>query len=262
MEMTIEHGNDASVCVVRLRGEIDMATVPEIRSSVESAVLSGCCNVVLDLGAVSYADSSALGLIVWLDRLLDPRNGKLILAGASRDVARVLELSGLVGLAPTIVAAASVGEAVSGLDMPDRASEPVWTDALLLPADVEALPRIRAQVCELLDEVDISDTALFDVRVAVGEALANAIRHGSPGGEADTVQVTVRAYEDRVAIQVTDSGTGFDGRSNGSEDLYAASGRGVMFMRALMDRVDFAAAVGGGTSVTLVKHLDGSGEAH
>lgn len=256
--MTIEHGSDASVCVVRLRGEIDMSTVPEIRTSVESAVLSGCANVVLDLANVSYADSSALGLIVWLDRLLEPRQGKLVLAGANRDVGRVLELSGLVGLAPTIVAAVDVSEAVSGLDMPDRSSEPLWFDTLSLSADVEALPSIRARVCELLDEVEMSEAAIFDVRVAVGEALANAIRHGSPGGVADVVRVTVAAFRDRVAISVIDSGTGFDGTPGASDDLYAASGRGVMFMRALMDRVEFAEGPGGGTSVTLVKHLDGS----
>lgn len=257
MEMTIDRRGDASVCVVRLRGEIDMSTVSGLRSSVESVVLAGCTNVVLDLAAVTYADSSALGLIVWLDRLLNPRKGKLVLAGANRDVGRILEISGLVGLAPTIATAADASDAVSGLDMPDHVSEPLRVDSLSLAAGVEALPRIRAQVCELLGDVDMSEAALFDVRVAVGEALANAIRHGSPGGMADTVLVTVFVYEDRVAIRVTDSGTGFDGTAGGNDDLYAASGRGVMFMRALVDRVDFSAAPGGGTSVTLVKHLDG-----
>lgn len=259
MEMTIEHGRDASVCVVSMRGEIDMSTVPEVRSSVESLVFAGCTNVVLDLALVTYVDSSALGLVVWLDRLLGPRQGRLVLAGANRDVSRILELSGLIGLAPTIVAAVDVSSAVSGLDLSDRSAEPLWTDSLSLAADIEELPGIRTQVCELLDGIDMSEAALFDVRVAVGEALANAIRHGSPGGGEDMVRVMVSAYEDRVAIQVTDSGAGFDGTPGDSDDLYAASGRGVMFMRALMDRVDFSTVTGGGTSVTLVKHLDGSG---
>jgi len=256
LETTVERGADQAMCVVRLRGEIDISTVPGLRDSVESAVMGGCTNVVLDLSSVTYADSSALGLIVWLDRLLHPRDGKLVLAGANRDVGRVLELSGLVGLAPTIAAAADVADAVSGLDLPARTSEPLWSDSLSLSADVGALPAIRAQVCDLLEDVDMSDGAMFDVRVAVGEALANAIRHGSPGGGADIVQVTVTAFADRVVIDVTDSGSGFDGRPGGTDDLYAASGRGVMFMRALMDSVQFSPAPGGGTSVTLEKHLD------
>jgi anti-sigma regulatory factor (Ser/Thr protein kinase) len=54
---------------------------------------------------------------------------------------------------------------------------------------------------------------------------------------------------------VTDSGDGFDGSTLRSEDLYASSGRGVMFMRALMDTVEFASCTDGGTAVTLVKHV-------
>ena len=42
-----------------------------------------------------------------------------------------------------------------------------------------------------------------------------------------------------------------------SDDLYAPSGRGIMFMRALMDRVDFEPAPGGGTLVRLTKHHRG-----
>ncbi|MBN2404028.1 MAG: anti-sigma factor antagonist [Coriobacteriia bacterium] len=258
--MTIERGTDASVCVVRLRGEIDISTVPGLRNSIESVVLAGCVNVVLDLAEVVYADSSALGLIVWLDHLLDPKHGKLVLASPSRDVARVLELSGLVGLAPTIVAAADVEAAVNGFDLSSAPSESLWEDSLLLHADVEALPGIRAQVCDMLKDIEISDASMFDIRVAVGEALANAVRHGSPGGHDDDVLVSVSVFEDRVAIKITDSGAGFDGSANADGDLYAASGRGVMFMRALMDQVEFCAAPGGGTAVTLVKHLDaGSG---
>jgi anti-sigma regulatory factor (Ser/Thr protein kinase) len=43
-----------------------------------------------------------------------------------------------------------------------------------------------------------------------------------------------------------------------SPDLYAPSGRGIMFMRALMDRVEFETAGGGGTLVRLVKHHGGA----
>lgn len=260
MEMTVERGVNTTVCVVRLCGEVDMSTVPQVRSSVESAVLSGCDNVVLDLSKVTYADSSALGLIVWLDRLLEPRSGKLVLAGAQRDVGRVLELSGLIGLAPTIVSAADVDDAVGGLELPEHRVAPVHTESIRAHADVEDLPRLRTQVCELLGDTGMSDAALFDLRVAVGEALANAIRHGSPGGTADVVDIEVSVYGDRVVVVVTDAGGGFDGSPGVDEDLYASSGRGVMFMRALMDRVDFSIAPGGGTAVTLTKHMERQGD--
>jgi anti-sigma regulatory factor (Ser/Thr protein kinase) len=69
------------------------------------------------------------------------------------------------------------------------------------------------------------------------------------------VCVDVSAFEDRVVLEIADNGVGgFDGVHTANDDLYAPSGRGIMFMRALMDRVEFEPAAGGGTVVRLVKH--------
>ena len=64
-----------------------------------------------------------------------------------------------------------------------------------------------------------------------------------------------RQYDDRVVIKVLDTGCGFSGEASCTGDVYASGGRGVMFMRALMDRVDFEVRPEGGTIVTLVKHI-------
>ena len=98
------------------------------------------------------------------------------------------------------------------------------------------------------------ESAIFDIRVALGEALANALRHGRPDSGDGQVSVRVAAYDDRVILEVTDNGEGFDGTISAVKDLYAPSGRGIMFMHALMDRVEFAVAEGGGTVVRLTKH--------
>jgi anti-anti-sigma factor len=255
MEIVTEHGHDARVCVMRLRGDVDMASSADVRAALEAAVNRGCVNVVLDLAGVAYADSTALGLIVWISRILEPKGGRLVLAGATRNVARVLELSGLLDVAPAISAASSAREAVAGLELPETPEEPLWARSIELPADSASLGAIRNEVCEVLEPMHMSEAAMFDVRVAVGEAVANAIRHGSPAGERDRVVVEVAAYPDRVVLVVRDRGGGFDGEPSSAGDLYAPSGRGVMFMRALMDRVDFAKMPGGGTAVTLVKHV-------
>ncbi len=255
MEVDLEHRLDARVCVVRMSGELDLGTVPIVRQRIADALGGGCVNVVLDMSHVAYADSSTFSLLVWLDRELEPKGGKLVLAGADGNVARVLELSGLIGAAPTIAAADDVTTALSGLGPVDEQVPPLWVERMLLPAASDTLAAARARICDVLAPLGIPESSLFDIRVAVGEALANAIRHGSPGGEADTVAVEVTAYPDQVTIRVSDSGSGFDGCAVPSEDLYAASGRGVMFMRALMDRVDFQSCEDGGTAVTLVKHV-------
>lgn len=255
MKIVTEHAHDSRLCVMRLEGDIDMATSPDVRDAMEAALNRGCLNIVLDLSRVPYADSSVLGLIAWMDRTLEPKEGRLVLAGATRDVTRVLELSGLVDIAPTVSAAVSARDAVAGLELPDPTDEPLWARTIDLKADSASLAAIRNEVCEVLEPVQMSESALFDIRVAVGEAVSNAIRHGSPGGEGDPVSVQVAVFSDRVVLVVRDSGAGFDGVPTGDEDLYAPSGRGVMFMRALMDRVDFSRSADGGTVVTLVKHL-------
>ncbi|MDP2300256.1 MAG: anti-sigma factor antagonist [Coriobacteriia bacterium] len=255
MKIVTEHAHDARVCVMRMQGEIDMTTAPDVRVALESAVNRGCINVVLDLERVSYADSSALGLIVWIDRLLEPKGGRLILAGADRNVARVLELSGLIGVGHTISAAADAAEAMAGLELSPVRAAPLWVRAFEFPAVPASLSVGRSEVCDVVERLALSEAALFDVRVAVGEALSNAIRHGSPGGEGDAVHVDVTAYPDRVSIEVRDRGSGFDGEAQTDGDPYASSGRGVMFMQALMDRVEFVRLAEGGTAVTLVKHL-------
>jgi len=255
VHISTEYEPGAPACVVRPEGDIDMSSSPELRVALQSAVNRGCVNVVLDLAAVDYADSSALSLIVWMDHLLAPRGGKLVLAGATRNVARVLELSGLIGVAPTVTSAPDASDALAGLELTVVEDEPLWTKTMTVSAQSSSLASIRGAVCDALEPVGLPEATVFDIRVAVGEALSNAFRHGSPGGEEDLVTVDVSAYTDRVVLVVKDTGSGFEGETDVGRDPYAPSGRGVMFMRALMDRVDFRRLPEGGTAVTLVKHV-------
>lgn len=256
MNVRIDSKTTDAVCVVHLSGEVDIALVPEIRRAIDSTISGGCRNMVLDLAEVTYADSSALGLLVWIDHKLAPSGGKLVLVGANRDVTRVLELSGLVGVAPSISASPSVSSALEGLEMRTEERPALWERTMRLPARIEELSPARQEVVEALEPMHLPDATLFDIKVAVGEALANAVRHGSPRGGEDEVGIDVVGYDDRVVIRIRDAGCGFSGESSCVGDVYASGGRGVMFMRALMDRVDFESGTdGGGTTVTLVKHL-------
>lgn len=250
----ITHGLGSKTCVARLSGDLDTAVVPELRDELEAAIESGCSNLVLDLTHVTYADSTALGLLVWLNSRLAAIDGRVVLAGANRDVSRILELSGLVDVAGSIGVSANVEAAVEGLELPTASSELLWQRSLEVGSDINLLAGVREQVSGWIAPLGFPESGLFDVKVALGEALANAVRHGQPAHGKSTVEVSVSAYQDRVSIEVADHGVGFDGTHRSDDDLYAPSGRGIMFMRALMDRVEFEPAAGGGTTVRLVKH--------
>lgn len=245
---------DMRACLVAIRGDIDLALVPELQIALASAIEGGAYNVILDLSEVTYADSSALGMLVWLDSELRDLEGKVVLAGASSNVSRILELSGLITVAETVCTESSAEEALQGLEVFSEAGEPLFSRSLTMPASVEHLAVVREHISEMISDLGFSDAAQFDIKVALGEALANAVRHGSPGGLESEIEVGVRVYDEHIALDVQDSGSGFDGEHPCSDDLYAAGGRGIMFMRALMDRVQFTQVQGGGTIVTLIKH--------
>lgn len=251
-EITRDGGPQA--CVARLCGDIDIAVVPGLRAALDAELQRGCTNVVLDLSEVTYADSSALGLLVWLDHKLRPEGGRLVLAGARRDVARVLELSGLVSVAASIAMSSTVSSALEGLELPAVPATALWEREVNVPADVNELAAVREAICDIIKPLGFAESAVFDIKVALGEALANAIRHGAPTAGLGEILVKVVAFSDRVILEVLDNGAGFDGRHTTSEDIYAPNGRGIMFMRALMDRVEFDRSKMGGTLVRLTKH--------
>lgn len=244
-------------CVVRLSGDIDMAMVPELRRDLSVAIDGGCAHLVLDLSEVVYADSSALGLLVWLDHQLRPSGGRMVLASANRDITRILELSGLVTVASSLTMSPNVEGALEGLALSSEPAEELWRKELEMKASVDQLGSMREEVCELIKPLGFAESAVFDIRVALGEALANAVRHGSPSDGRAVVRVQVIAYDDRVVLEIVDFGAGFDGTPTRSRDVYAPGGRGVTFMRALTDRVEFEKPEGGGTLVRLVKHRRG-----
>ena len=240
--------------MLKVDGDIDLAVVPDIQSVLEDAVQAGFINIIIDLDEVVYVDSSALGLLVWLDHELAGTQGKVVLTGANENVARILEVSGLVSVAASVKTENSVESALMGLDIVAIVGDPVWAQEMSMPAEVASLATVRERVSSMISTLGFSEAALFDIKVALGEALANAVRHGSPADGNATVSVTTRAFDDRVELCVADSGSGFDGAHAGGGDLYASGGRGIMFMRALMDDVRFSSAAEGGTVVTLVKH--------
>ncbi len=98
-----------------------------------------------------------------------------------------------------------------------------------------------------LDEGDV-----FELSVAVSEALANAVVHGSPRGADDDVHVRFFCYDDEVAVEVVDGGDGIQATAICEPSPAATSGRGIHFMRALADAVQYSCGPLG-TRVLLVK---------
>lgn len=139
--------------------------------------------------------------------------------------------------------------------MTDR-SVPEVVD-LHLPSRLELLSELDRVTAEVCQRMQLDEATCSQVSMAVIEAGTNAIQHGHRKDPARIVDVHFELWPDRLAVDVHDTGTGFDpGSVNGDvtspEHLFDARGRGIFIMRACMDEVDFRLTPSG-TTVHLVK---------
>lgn len=99
--------------------------------------------------------------------------------------------------------------------------------------------------------------SIQDVQIAVHEAVTNAIVHGNGLDESRRVRLQVAVSPAGLEVRVQDQGRGFDPGDVpdplAPENLCKSSGRGILFMRSLMDDVRFQRAADGGTQVILLK---------
>jgi anti-sigma B factor antagonist len=93
--LSIEVSAAGEVCVVALTGEIDAASVGGLLGRVDDLAASGSVEHVLDLGGVTFLDSSGLGALVALRRRLEADRGALVLACDNEVVLRLLRLTSL-----------------------------------------------------------------------------------------------------------------------------------------------------------------------
>ena len=90
--------HDASAAdapIIRIRGEIDLRSSPELRATLSELVPNQPERLILDLSGVSYMDSSGVGTIVELKRRIDRAGGRVILFGLQPRVRSVFEITRL-----------------------------------------------------------------------------------------------------------------------------------------------------------------------
>ena len=85
--------------VIVVRGEIDVATSPSLRSELASVLALRPEEVTLDLRDVTFVDSSGLGVLVGaLKRLRETGGERFSVVGAQHPVRKVFEITGLTAL--------------------------------------------------------------------------------------------------------------------------------------------------------------------
>jgi anti-sigma B factor antagonist len=84
---------DAGSLII-VRGEVDMATAPQLRDALNQVIDSGSQRIVLDCRALEFLDSSGIGVLVAArNRLGD--DGEIVLDSPQAHVRKVLEITGV-----------------------------------------------------------------------------------------------------------------------------------------------------------------------
>ena len=128
-------------------------------------------------------------------------------------------------------------------------------------SDLNILPvadAVSQQLCQL---TGLDEESTHSVRIAVREALANAILHGNRSDARKRVFLEFESVGDTsgpaLCVRIRDEGSGFDPSSvpDPCEDnnLLRPSGRGLLLMRSLLDELTFHRRSEGATEVVLVK---------
>lgn len=98
--MQITFKKRGSTLTARLEGELDQHCASELRSAIDTAVRSeGNIEILLlDLGRVSFMDSSGIGVILGRYKLMRKLGGELAISNAQPQVEKLLKLSGVYAL--------------------------------------------------------------------------------------------------------------------------------------------------------------------
>jgi PAS domain S-box-containing protein len=121
-----------------------------------------------------------------------------------------------------------------------------WTAA----AEPESVGALRRAVAEFAAASGASDERLGEVRLAVSEALSNAVVHGYREGATGELTVQARTAEDRLVVVVEDRGVGIAPRPDSP-----GAGIGLPLIASLTTSSHIMQRPGGGTRVSMTFHL-------
>jgi anti-sigma B factor antagonist len=94
--MDIDVTQSGAVTVVVPRGDLDMAAADQMKRTLTELVDKGQSKLLMDLGGVSYIDSSGMGALVAAMKHTRSRGGDLRLCALQDDVRAIFELTRLI----------------------------------------------------------------------------------------------------------------------------------------------------------------------
>jgi serine/threonine-protein kinase RsbW len=127
--------------------------------------------------------------------------------------------------------------------------------AIEIPSTLVDAKQPEVHILAEVEACGYDEDSTFAIKLALEEAMTNAVRHGNGGDAGKKIFVRWAVSEELVVICVRDEGPGFQPQEipdpTAPERISLPCGRGIMLMRAYMSEVDFRAD---GREVRMVKY--------
>ena len=131
--------------------------------------------------------------------------------------------------------------------------------AVEIPSDPAEARRVQEEIERQLQATLFNEREIFSIKLALEEALVNAIKHGNQFDRSKKVRIAYTVERERFDISISDEGRGFDPADvpdpTAIENLERPCGRGLMLMRYYMTEVNFGS---NGNSVNMTKLRNGT----
>ena len=117
---------------------------------------------------------------------------------------------------------------------------------LRIPARPEYITLCRLALTGIARLRALSDEVVADLKLALTEAASNSVRHAYAGEDVGAVEISYQLLPNRLVIEVTDDGEGFDPTVAGVEsEGLSEGGLGIAIIRAIADEVEIGRQAGG-----------------
>ena len=129
---------------------------------------------------------------------------------------------------------------------------------LSIPSMSDYVGVARLAAAGVANRMKFTHEDIEDIKIAVSEACTNAVQYAY-GDQVGTIMLNFAIHEDHLQIAVKDNGQGFDIESqqdtNSNDPNKIGLGLGIVFMRSLMDNVEYRSSENSGTEVIMIKKL-------
>ena len=118
-----------------------------------------------------------------------------------------------------------------------------FEEELLFPSDTAEAQRVQSLLLDRLQDQNFSEKVIFGIKLAIEEALVNAIKHGNQMDRDKNVRVSYTVSDEHFLIEIEDQGEGFNPDDvpdpTDPENIERPCGRGLLLMRTYMTECCF-----------------------